>query len=73
MGGSLDASAPHGQAGKALLDPHSITIATDPAGGLAYFELVDPHPAGGNSFGIHVVPLSGGNIVVTSQVTAQVI
>ena len=29
-------------------------------------EFVDPHPASGNQFGAAVVPLSNGNVVITS-------
>jgi hypothetical protein len=31
-----------------------------------FAEFVDPHPAAGNQFGASVVPLSTGNVVVTS-------
>ncbi|MFO1006479.1 MAG: cadherin domain-containing protein, partial [Planctomycetaceae bacterium] len=30
------------------------------------YEFIDPHPAAGNGFGTHVVPLSTGNVVITS-------
>jgi hypothetical protein len=32
----------------------------------SFSEFVDPHPAPGNQFGTHVVPLSTGNVVITS-------
>ncbi|MBX7105248.1 MAG: hypothetical protein K1X57_14290 [Gemmataceae bacterium] len=32
----------------------------------AIHEFIDPHPASGNQFGTHVVPLATGNVVVTA-------
>ncbi len=59
--GQADVSAPAGQAGSVLLDPKNITVAR-----LAFDEFIDPNPAAGNPFGAAAVPLSTGNVVVTS-------
>jgi hypothetical protein len=59
--GQVDLAAPGGQAGSLLLDPKNIHVA-----GLAFDEFVDPNPAAGNWFGDSVVPLSTGNVVITS-------
>ncbi len=32
----------------------------------SFGEFIDPHPAPGNQFGSHIVPLSTGNVVITS-------
>src|SRR4051794_25117387 len=32
----------------------------------AFSEFIDPHPAAGNQFGATILPLSTGNVVVTS-------
>jgi hypothetical protein len=59
--GKANVSAVAGQPGSLLLDPQNITVA-----GPAFSEFVDPDPAAGNEFGASVVPLSTGNVVVTS-------
>ena len=47
--GLVDAGAPRGIAGTLLLDPKNIVI--DAAGSLPSFQLLDPSPASGKSFG----------------------
>jgi len=59
--GTTDLSAPAGRSGSLLLDPKNITI-----GQVVFDEFIDPHPAAGNQFGAAIVPLSTGNVVVTS-------
>jgi hypothetical protein len=65
-GGSADAGAPSGKAGTLLLDPKNLIISRAPVGVFPQFDLINPHPTGGGTFGTSVVPLSGGNIVVTN-------
>ena len=64
-GGSADAGARLGPSGTLLLDPKNLTISAAPAGVFPQFDLIDPHPTAGGSFGIGSV-LSNGNIVVTN-------
>ena len=59
--GQAIVSAAAGQAGSLLLDPQNIDVA-----GPAFSEFVDPDPAAGNKFGYTIVPLSTGNVVITS-------
>src|SRR5262245_66553216 len=40
--------------------------AATPVAAATFTEFVDPHPATGNQFGAAVVPLSTGNVVITS-------
>src|SRR5262245_18275118 len=42
-----------------VLSPGTLQAASFP-------EFVDPHPDGGNQFGATIVPLSTGNVVITS-------
>ena len=69
VGGSADASAPNGISGMVLLDPHNITISSDPSGGgLDYFQLTDPDPSSSNGgFGSKITTLSNGNILVVNS------
>ena len=60
-GGSVDV----GPGGTFLLDPKNIVIADNPNGGVPQFELVNPTPNPGDNFGVSIVPLSTGNVVVT--------
>ncbi len=59
--GEAVVSAPAGQPGSLVLDPKNITIV-----GPTFTEFADPNPAAGNNFGVQVVPLSTGNVVITS-------
>ncbi len=59
--GTANVSAAAGQPGLLLLDPKNITVA-----GPTFTEFVDPNPAAVNWFGKSVVPLSTGNVVITS-------
>ncbi|MBN8827657.1 MAG: hypothetical protein J0H68_03000 [Sphingobacteriia bacterium] len=49
--------------GKLLLDPKNITIDST-TGSIAYYQLVDPSPLAGNTFGTNVTVLGNGNIVI---------
>jgi len=64
FGGMADASAPNGKAGQLLLDPKNITIDDSPSN--QTFQLLDPNPAAGNTFGNESAVLSNGNIVISS-------
>ena len=64
-GGSADASALKGAAGRLLLDPRNLTI-DDAAAKFPQYQLIDPHPNTGNFFGGEVRDLGNGNVVVTS-------
>ncbi len=69
VGGSTDASAPHGASGTMLIDPHDIIISntSGSGGGLEYFQLVNPDASGSSTgFGTDVTVLSNGNVVVTN-------
>lgn len=65
FGGAVDAGAPNGNAGRLLLDPKNITIDASAVAGLSSFQLVDPHPGGGQQFGLQVLVLPNDNVVVT--------
>ena len=62
--GTVDAGATAGEAGSLLLDPKSITVAAAVAG-IPSFDLVNPDPTLGSTFGSVSVDLSTGNLVVT--------
>ena len=64
-GGSADASAMRGAAGRLLLDPLNLTI-DDANAKFPQYQLIDPNPHTGNLFGADVVDLGNGNVVVTS-------
>ena len=69
VGGTTDASAPHGASGSVLIDPHNITISntSGSGGGLEFFQLVNPDASGSaNGFGTQIVVLSNGNVLVTN-------
>ena len=59
--GQAIVTAAAGTAGSVLLDPKNITVS-----GSSFAEFVDPDPAAGNLFGASVLPLSTGNVVITS-------
>lgn len=67
-GNTPDVSAPHGNAGTFLLDPHNITISDNSTtgGGLAYFPLTNPDPSSASGYGWRVIALGNGNIVVVN-------
>jgi hypothetical protein len=65
-GGRADAGAAAGKAGTLLLDPKDLIISAAPVGVFPQFNLIDPHPSPGGSFGASVLPLSTGNVVVTN-------
>ncbi len=65
-GGLADAGAPSGRSGALRLDPKNLIISAAPAGVFPQFDLVDPHPAPGGSFGFGVTALGNGNVVVTN-------
>jgi hypothetical protein len=54
-----------GTSGRFLLDPKNIVIADNATGGVPMFQLVNPTPSAGDTFGATIVPLSTGRIVVT--------
>lgn len=60
-----DVGAPAGSPGQALLDPRNLTVAT--TGALPQFDLLNPSPGAGDTFGNVVVTLPGGNIVVVDS------
>ncbi len=62
--GMADASAPKGTPGTVLLDPKNIIIDST-AGGLASFQLLDPHPDANAHFGENIVVLPSENVLVT--------
>ncbi|NES25356.1 MAG: hypothetical protein F6K41_42280, partial [Symploca sp. SIO3E6] len=62
--GMGDASAANGVAGQLLLDPKNIIIDDNVTG--SSFQLFDPNPAAGNSFGARTAVLTNGNIVVSA-------
>jgi MYXO-CTERM domain-containing protein len=62
--GEVETDAPAGRAGRLLIDPKNITI-SDTTVALLQFELLDPTPAAGDTFGQGVFSLSTGNIVVS--------
>ncbi|MEY3260816.1 MAG: hypothetical protein RIT46_1645, partial [Pseudomonadota bacterium] len=64
-GGTADASALKGAAGKLLLDPRNLTI-DDASARFPHYQLIDPNPNAGNLFGDDVTDLGNGNVVVTS-------
>ena len=64
--GSADAGARLGKSGTLLLDPKNLTISAAPAGVFPQFDLIDPHPTTGGTFGSQVSVLSNGNIVVAN-------
>jgi hypothetical protein len=66
-GGSADAGAPRGNSGTLLLDPKNIAISDAPAGIFPQVNLINPHGGGtfGAFFGLGVLVLSNGNVVVT--------
>lgn len=66
FGGSADASAPLGAKGSLLLDPRNLTI-DDATARFPQYELLDPHPAAGNSFGFTTLILPTGKVVVSSE------
>jgi hypothetical protein len=63
---SADAGALSGKRGTLLLDPKNITIVDPPEGMYPQFDLIDPHPTPGGSFGFPLTVLSNGNIVVSN-------
>jgi len=63
-GGTADAGARSGKGGTLLLDPKNIIISAAPAGVFPQFDLIDPHPTTGGTFGDEVVVLHNGNVVV---------
>ena len=64
-GGTADASALKGAAGRLLLDPRNLTI-DDASARFPHYQLIDPNPNAGNLFGDDVTDLGNGNVVVTS-------
>lgn len=64
FGGMGDASAASGKAGQLLLDPKNITIGNSTTN--QTFQLLDPNPAAGNTFGNESTVLTNGNIVISS-------
>src|SRR5205823_1327764 len=65
-GGSADAGAGSGKKGTLLLDPKNLIIADAPAGIFPQFDLIDPHPTAGGSFGNGIFVLSNGNVVAST-------
>ncbi len=57
-------SADAGVDGNLLLDPKNIIISA--TGGVASYELIDPHLAAGNQFGLNITLMENGNVVVSS-------
>ncbi len=64
-GGTADASALKGAAGRLLLDPRNLTI-DDASARFPHYQLIDPNQNAGNLFGADVTDLGNGNVVVTS-------
>ncbi|HLJ93286.1 MAG TPA: hypothetical protein VKU02_08860 [Gemmataceae bacterium] len=63
---SADASAPSGKSGTLLLDPKNIIISDTLTGIFPQFDLIDPHPTAGDSFGSIVSVVGNGNVVVAN-------
>src|SRR5205807_2091131 len=60
--GTADASAVAGLAGTLVLDPKNLLISDAPVGIFPQYDLIDPHPTAGGSFGSNVRALSNGNL-----------
>lgn len=65
MGASIDTGAPVGHAGTLLLDPRNLVI-DDTLGQFPQYDLPDPDPAPGNTFGIQTLVLDNGNVAIAS-------
>src|SRR5207249_90490 len=65
-GGTAEADSVAGQAGTLLLDPKNLVISDAPATVFPQYDLIDPHPTAGGSFGATVIALSNGNLIVTN-------
>ena len=70
FGGLADLSSTKGVSGNLLLDPANITISNVTAS--PAFQLLDPHPLAGNSFGAYTYVLTNGNVVVAVPVDSLV-
>ncbi len=70
FGGLADLSSAKGVSGNLLLDPANITISSVTAS--PAFQLLDPHPLAGNSFGAYTYVLTNGNVVVAVPVDSLV-
>ena len=66
-GGSADAGASAGPAGSLKLDPANLVISNAPTGVLPQYDLPDPDPGDGDTFGATTHVLGNGNVVVTTQ------
>ena len=69
-GGHANATGSSGHQGRLLLDPANLIISNGV--GLPQFNLINPAPAGSDTFGNSIVVLSNGNVVVTDPTSGLV-